>query len=209
MSRYIIICEGQSEHAYLQRLQSFLDSKDENWTQPLQFTPICESTSNGYYDTVVATYRRQSRDNKKTYIKIWVDADIYVRQDSTPERKNRAKYLKKPTGIPDFLFSFHNFEDFLALHLDDTAIQSWHTAFDSTHAAKPLHSHDYLPLYKSVFPGYHKGIIAPDFITRESLLRLKINLDRPLISPPPEPSFRSFAQFLITAIDTEFPALLS
>lgn len=137
-----------------------------------------------------------------------MDDDIYVRQDSAAERRNRASYMSKTAGIPDFVFSFHNFEDFLALHLDDAALQHWHTSFDPAHVAKPLHSVDYLPLYESVIQGYRKGDLSPDFITKDSLLRLKTNLARPLVPAPAEPGFRSFANFLIGQIDAAFPDLL-
>ncbi len=48
----------------------------------------------------------------------------YFRQDSAAEMSNRASYMGKPVGIPDFAFSFHNFEDLLVLHMDDDAIHA-------------------------------------------------------------------------------------
>jgi hypothetical protein len=215
MPSYIMVCEGRSEFVYLQRLQSFLDSQASGWNVPLNFIPKIpanpdgDESGGGFYTNVTRCYRRQRNENKKLQIEVWVDDDIYVRQGSARERKNRESCLGKPIGIPDFLFSFHNFEDFIALHLDDAAIECWHTSFDTAHAAHPLHSVDYLPLYDSVFPGYRKGDLPPDFITRESLLRLKANLDRPLIQPSDDPRFRSFARFLIEQIDAAFPALLA
>jgi len=214
MPSYIMICEGFSERAYLQRLQSFLEAQTGEWPVPLLFIPrISVGTDGseqggGFYKDVVRCYKAQRRSNPHTSIEVWVDDDIYVRQDSAAERSNRARYMGKPAGIPDFVFSFHNFEDFLVLHLDDAAIQRWHTAFAPAHVARPLHSGDYLSLYKSVIPEYRKGDLSSDFITRESLLRLKANLARPLVSMPADPCFRSFARFLIEQIDAAFPALL-
>jgi len=215
MPRYIMVCEGYSERAYLQRLQSFLDSQTRNFEVPLSFIPKMPVNSDGdengggFYGNVTRCYRQQRRDNGTSKIEIWVDHDIYLRQDSAPERRNRASYLGKPTGIPDFLFSFHNFEDFLALHLDEQALQRWHTAFDPLHIAQPLHSGDYLPLYEAVIPGYQKGSLSPDFITCKSLSRLKANLERPLVPIPADTHFRSFAHFLIAQIDAAFPDLLA
>lgn len=215
MPSYIMVCEGFSERAYLQRLQSFLDAQTEDWSVPLRFIPKLPVNSDGdengggLYTNVTRCYKQQRKENKKSKIEVWVDHDIYVRQDSAPERRNVASYMGKPAGIPDFVFSFHNFEDFLALHLDDAAIQRWHTAFDPAHVAKPLHSVDYLPLYESVIPGYRKGDLSPDFITRDSLSRMKANLARPLVPTPADPRFGSFARFLIDQIDAAFPRLLT
>ena len=216
MASYIMVCEGISERAYLQRLQSFLDDQTAEWPVPLRFISRLPTSRDGseqgggFYKDVVKCYKAQRRSNPRSPIEVWVDDDIYVRHDSARDRKNRASYLGKPADIPDFVFSFHNFEDFLALHLDDDAIRCWHTAFDATgHAARPLHAVQYKPLFDSVLPGYRKGTLAADFITRESLLRLKANLARPLVPAPAEPSFRSFARFLIDQIDATFPDLLA
>ncbi|MBM4164092.1 MAG: hypothetical protein FJ222_06595 [Lentisphaerae bacterium] len=214
MPSFIMVCEGRSERAYLQRLQSFLDNQTLAWPVPLRFIPLLPSgrdgseQGGGFYKDVVKCYKDQSKLKKHPPIEVWVDDDIYVRKGSARERKNRESYLGKPAGIPDFVFSFHNFEDFLALHLDDAAIARWHSAFDPAHVAAPLHSNDYKKLYDSVFPGYRKGDLSPDFITRESLSRLKANLARPLVPPPADPRFRSFARFLIEQIDAAFPDLL-
>ena len=215
MLQYIIVCEGRSEFVYLQRLQSFLESQTGGWCVPLRFIQKLPTNADGdengggFYTNVTRCYRQQRKDNKKANIEVWVDHDIYLRQASAPERRNRARYLSKPAGIPDFRFSFHNFEDFLVLHMDDSAVQRWHAAFDSTgHAATPLHSDAYVPHFESVMLGYQKGDLSPDFITKESLLRLKSNLANPLIPAPTDPRFRSFARFLIDQIDAAFPTLL-
>ena len=215
MPQYIVVCEGYSERAYLKRLQSFLDKMAPEWPVPLQFIPIMAKNPDGTdkgggnYSNVTSCFRQQRKGNKKASIEIWVDHDIYFRQTSAPERRNRESYLKKPAGIPDFRFSIHNFEDFLVLHMEDSAVQRWHAAFDPAgHVATPLHSKAYMPLYAPVLPGYRKGDLSSDVITKESLLRLKGNLAKPLIPAPADPSFRSFAHFLIDNIDAAFPTLL-
>ena len=215
MPLFIMVCEGRSERAYLQRLQSFLDNETECWPVPLQFIPRLPvggdglEQGGGYYANILKCFKSERKKNRKSRIEVWVDDDIYVREDGERERENRASYLAKLGSIPDFHFSFHNFEDFLALHLDDAAIQRWHAAFDLAHVSRPLHSQDYLPLYEAVFPGYRKGDVPPDFITRDSLSRLKARLDRPLVPTAVEPSFCSFAHFLIEQIDAAFPSLLA
>jgi hypothetical protein len=209
MPQYIVVCEGRSELVYLQRLQSFLDAQTGPWDVPLRFIPkVPAAAGGGFYRNIINCYKDEHKQNKRHHFAIWVDHDIYFRQSSAEERRNSDRFLKH-TGVPTFLFSFHNFEDFLVLHMDDATVQRWHAAFVSTgHSINPLHSEDYMPLFESVLPGYHKGDLSPDFITKESLLRLKINLANPLIPTPDDPRFRCFAQFLVRQIDTAFPALL-
>lgn len=215
MPHYIMVCEGRSEYAYLQRLQSFLEAQATDWDVPLRFIPKIplhpdgSEQGGGFYRNVSSCYKIHRNANKNHLIQVWVDYDIYFRKSSAQERSNRASYLAKPSRIPDFLFSFHNFEDFLALHFDDATAQRWHSAFDDTHhAIYPLHADEYMPRFESVLSGYKKGSLDPDFISKESLLRLKKNLDMSLVAPTQEPHFRSFAEFLIDQIDRAFPNLL-
>lgn len=57
-------------------------------------------------------YRKCRRADKHTQIVIWVDIDIYVRNEGAVEERNAKGYAHKGE-LPDFLFSVMNFEDFL------------------------------------------------------------------------------------------------
>lgn len=212
MKRYIVICEGRSEYVYIERLQSFLDGLSVGWDVPLQFFPKIARTSSGFekgggdYRSVVAGYRWQRKKNKTAHIEVWVDHDIYLRND----RNNRDMYLAKPPGIPDFRFSFHNFEDFLVMHMENRQVQVWQSIFEPKgHFGAPLHSRDYEPLFQQIMPEYRKGFVSPDFISVGSLLRLRQNTQKPIISHGTDPKFGSFAGFLIGQLEEAYPALFA
>jgi len=133
-----------------------------------------------------------------------VDYDLYLRNN----RNNRDLYLNKPKGIPDFRFSFHNFEDFLVLHMEKAVIEKWCSFLEPTrHFLEPLHATDYIPLFQQVFPEYAKGDLPSDFITPEALNRLKRNSLHPIITPPADSQFPGFASFLIGQIEEAYPDL--
>ena len=211
MKRYIVVCEGRSEYVYLERLQSFLDSQATAFDVPLHFHPCKRNNADGsecgggFYKSVVTCYRQQYRNNRRTPIEIWVDHDLYLRNDY----HNRDLYLNRPAGIPTFRFSYHNFEDFIVMHKDEETVRKWHSLFAPTgHYTTPLHAIDYLPCLESVLPGYKKGDLSPDFISREALQFLKRNAVSPKIPPSGDANFGSFAVFLLGEIEAAFPGLL-
>ncbi len=203
MKQMILICEGRSEFVYIQRLQSFLDEQSTDWDVPLKFVP--GDAGGGSYGKVISRYKTERKDNKRARIEVWVDHDLYLRND----KGNMNQYLRKPSGIPDFRFSYHNFEDFLVLHMDDEKVREWTGCVHSTgHITTPLHTAEYSVMFEKIMPGYRKGGLSPDFISKESLWRLKQNNQKPIIPPSSAPGFTDFATFLINLIDEAFPSLL-
>ena len=153
---YIIICEGNSEYAYIQKLNRFLSENNYN------FTLIAKIVGTGHYKSVQQKYLYEHKNNPKLPIKIWVDKDTYVRNDEG----DKDNYAHKSAKIPDFLFSMMNFEDFLALHTDKK------TCSRRKHHLSPMKETEYLPLVKEyLFPNYSKGDI-PFEITSERLEQL-------------------------------------
>lgn len=207
MKQISVVCEGRSEYVYLQRLQSFLEKQADGWDIPLQFFPKeGPEVNGGDYRIAVANYKRVWNGNRRAHIEVWVDYDIYLRDD----RQNMAKYRSKPSGIPDFRFAFHTFEDFLVMHMEEALVGKWRAVFEPQgHFKTPLHSSKYEPLFQEIIPLYRKGTLSPDFITVESLKRLKKNMINPVIVPPPEPPFGNFGAFLIQQIEEAFPGLLA
>jgi hypothetical protein len=124
-TRHLIICEGESERTYLQRLLAFFDQQplpSGSFETPLRiFAPPNAVAQSGKFSSLKKLYSAVRKENKKVTIRIWADFDLYLRNDhhcATP-------YRSKPATLPDFLFSFHNFEDFLALHLADESFHRW------------------------------------------------------------------------------------
>ena len=126
-TRYIIVCEGESERAYLQRLQGFLDDQalpPDTFETPLRFIgPESALAKTGTFGKIKSAYNQTRRANKTASVLIWADFDLYHRNDC----QCATHYAAKTAGIPDFLFSFHNFEDFFALHFDGVPLAHWLT----------------------------------------------------------------------------------
>jgi len=210
ITRHIIIHEGLSERAYLQALQSFLEKQPlDGWKIPLRFIfPKNARVGNGKCANVLSTYRNVYKENKReSSIQILVDFDTYHRND----QNNQETYQNKPAKIPDFLFSFHNFEDFLALHFETARFESWKQAMQvQNHFQSPLHKGNHLSVFKTFLPSYDKGSLPVDFLTRHALQNLKKNKNALPISPHPAfPRAHSFADFLINEIDSIYPSLLT
>lgn len=213
-TRHIIVCEGESEWAYLQRLQGFLDDLElppDTFETPLQFIATKRSVvKGGEYKRMENHYRCTRKEHRKTSIEIWADFDLYHRNDF----KCADHYKAKPGGIPDFLFSFHNFEDFYALHFDGQPLSDW-LQFGGTagrrHFTTPLHSEGYLPEVERIFPGYEKGGLPAGFVSWASLRNLKANLHhQPMNSNPQNlQGIRSFAAFLVGEIERAYPGSLN
>lgn len=184
MSRYVIVCEGKSEWTYLQRLKGFLDDQavDQGAYLPaLQLIgPYNAVAKGGRFGTLKQQYKAtcKTERNKAGFIRIWADFDLYLRND----KNNATAYKSKgASGIPHFHFSFHNFEDFYALHLDDASFQRW-IAFGQqsrsgrqSHFAWPFHSEEYLQEFRRIVPDYRKGEIPSDFVSWTSLNNLRRN----------------------------------
>jgi hypothetical protein len=210
--RHIIVCEGESEWAYLQRLQSFLESEplaDGAFEPPLRFiVPQRVIVKGGSFGQMKSRYNQTRRENRNASIQVWTDFDLYHRNDN----RCAEHYAAKTAGIPDFRFSFHNFEDFFALHWDGAPLADW-LHFGSPagcgHFTAPLHASGYLPEIERIFPGYGKGQLSPDFISWASLKNLKSNLaHQPLSNPHNLANIRSFATFLVDQIDRAYPRAL-
>ena len=213
IKRHLIVCEGESEWGYLQRLQAFLDGQEVPpgaFEAPLRFIgPTHAIAKNGAFGKIKRTYNQTRKDNKTASIQVWADFDLYRRNDN----QSGDLYAAKTAGIPDFLFSFHNFEDFFALHHDGTALAEW-LRFGGlaglNHFTNPLHSSGYLPEIERIFPGYAKRGLPADFVSWESLRNLKANLShQPLASIPHNlQNVRGFAEFLIREIEAAYPFVL-
>ncbi len=159
----LLVCEGPSERAYIQKLNRYFDEEEI----PLQF--IARPSNGGQFSQVIRKYREQKRNNKKSIIKIWVDWDIYLRNDA----KNMDHYKAKPSDIPDFLFSYLNYEDFLTMHLDSEILNKWRLSCNKrNHFTSPSHSSEYIEEFVKFIGNYSKGEI-PFEINKQSLDNLK------------------------------------
>lgn len=156
----LVVCEGFSEKAYLQELNRYLDQND------YPFIFVAKPIKNGHFKPAKIKYTDVKKDNPKSIIYIWVDKDTYIRNDE----RDGEQYANKPKTIPDFLFNYNNFEDFIVMHLPSEKVTEWQEICrKKKHFEKPLHARDYIPLYKNyVINGYEKACM-PFPITEASL----------------------------------------
>lgn len=163
--RFLILHEGRkSETNYISSLNRFLrDSPQADPAEPISFVSLItgkeenkkDRNGSGCYTQVAKAYQTDRANNRNARIYIWVDFDIYARNDNG----NLDLYKQKGKSIPDFMFNHHNFEDFLAMHYPlEGEFGEWTTRCrNNGHLNCPLHSDSYLPEYTAVFPGYTKN----------------------------------------------------
>lgn len=176
----VVVCEGESEWTYLQRLNSALAALPfpNGWMQvPVRFIgrPKKTGVGKGAFKAIERELRKEMKQNPSAEKWAWVDADLYVRN-----YKDCGKnYRERATGIPPFYFTIFNFEDFLALHLDDDGFSRWVDVMtEAGHFNCPLYWDDYKCLFDKVMPGYRKGGLPADFISLASLGNLNRHLSQ-------------------------------
>jgi len=159
----IVVCEGPSERAYIQELNRYFDEEEIL----LQF--VAKPSNGGQFSLVKSKYREVRQNNKKSIIKIWVDKDRYFRNDAS----DMDHYKAKPLDIPDFLFSYMNYEDFLTMHLSSEKLNNWLFFCNKrNHFTAPSHSSEYLSEFVKFIGNYSKGEI-PFEINKQTLENLK------------------------------------
>ena len=188
---YCIICEGKSEAAYIQEFNKILRERG------ISINLRAKTINSGHYTEVVKQYRSVYKNRQKDKIDafiIWVDYDIYKRN----EQENDDKYRKKPARIPNFKFNFHNFEDFLIMHLPDSELSKWNKICNQqNHFSNPMPSLTYLQyIRENIFADYHKGELPYGILSSDSLTRLRARQSNKAVS------FKSdFAEFLLGLLD--------
>lgn len=142
---YLIICEGDSEFAYVQELNRFLNERGV----PVVFT-ACNAGGGGFKNLRQVCRTLKTRKNGRTYVV--ADKDIYQRDDNG----NGTAYGKEKDHMPPFLFQTWNFEDFLLMHFPLDVVSAWREeAARSGHLRNPLHGSVYLPIFQA-FCGRNK-----------------------------------------------------
>ena len=192
-----VICEGSSEVNYIVRLKAYLAELDVAWVRDVLLIPVNAGSGNFHVveQRIRAARRRQRHGNFMT----WVDYDIYLRNDNGC----RDAYLRRRKDVGAFYFSFHNFEDFLALHFDDSRYGAYRDAVTRTcHIGEPLHSGEYDGVFNPIycdFTGetYRKGMLSEDFVSKTNLDNLKRHLSERVIPPETKSGYGDFVEWLV------------
>jgi hypothetical protein len=124
-----------------------------------------------------------------------VDWDRYQRNDNS----DMDNYRSKPDDIPDFLFSYMNFEDFLSMHFNRPKMERWlSSCVGRNHFNAPSHNSEYIPAFTTfIGRNYSKGDMPID-IDCHSLNNLRAHQNDPSV-----PFKCDFAEELFRLIDTE------
>lgn len=172
-----IICEGVCEVAYLRNLSQLLVTAPDR-RDP--FKPMI--AGGGDYSRVKKVFDRLRRDDRhfKDHpqdIQIWVDWDIYLRN----EGDTLTSYENRDSDVQKFLFSYMNYEDFLALHMPDDVLWKWiDICRRHGHFETPMTAATYVPLFRALVGDYEKPFL-PFVLNRESFERLLKNCVDPNI----------------------------
>lgn len=136
-SVYLVICEGDSEVAYVQELNRFLNEQGKT----IVFQAV--NAGGGGFTTIRQCCRdRKTRKNGKTFV--IVDRDIYARNDSGAGEN----YEREKDVLPPFLFQSWNFEDYLLMHFPKDLLEEWRgISAINGHLTQPKHSEEYAPIY--------------------------------------------------------------
>lgn len=214
-TRILVVCEGASECNYLVHLQRLLRELPLRADGGVPLTLIGlpkdsdpltlqqKGVGTGVFGKVVMAYKCEHRKNPSARILVWVDDDLYVRDD----KACGTDYARRPSGIPDFSFSAHNFEDFLALHFPDEQFEAWKNMFAETgHFQVPLHGAEYEPYLQQVWPHYKKAELPLGFVSIESLCNMIRHLARlPPMADGPVNRVRTFAKDFSDILQQNYP----
>lgn len=218
--RYIVICEGKSDRAYLLALQSLLDGvlrPPEGWNEaPVRFIPRPEPSGvkTGYYDEVVPAYQREKRRNPKDEVLVWVDSDVYIWNISRKGIGTGDAYQSRDRErIPTFHFSYHKFEDFLVLHCGQRVFQKWKSIMmGKGHIQNhPLTRTEYAPEFQKVMPHYTKAMLPANLVNEIGIANLQKNCTDPdvVLAGALYPDGVPFAKFLVGVLQEFYPSLFS
>lgn len=224
--KVIVVCEGKSDVAYLNALQRFVENdiplRPGQDDPLLRFVPYPEllGTCTGAYDKIVEAYHEAVEMFAPDSVEIWVDADIYIRNEALnadPNKFNGTEYQSRPGDIPVFHFSYHNFEDFIALHCDDKTFGVWKSVVLNGHNAEtgkshhdhPLSRAEHAPLFQKVLPHYSKRK-TPFALSIAHLANLRRHLSDPDVQtmfPLLQPG-SAFGEHLLQLFDECYPGLI-
>jgi hypothetical protein len=173
---YHIICEGSSEEAYLQELNRYL--RECNSRVNIKVYNLCGSGDRVSYllSKIKNIYKKIRKGERKTpEIFIWIDNDLFLRKKLSKEELELK--IKKLKGILGVKYNYHNFEDFLIMHLPDKQVQNFHKICTlKNHFVSPLSGEDVIKIMQKIIPDYKKGHLPDTFeITTENLNRLNEN----------------------------------
>ena len=144
----LIICEGDSEYAYVQELNRYLNEQRSDMV-------LVPKNAGGGYFTNIRQYCRALKTKRNGCTFVLADEDIYFRDDN----HTGEQYEKEKDLVPPFVFQRWNFEEFLLLHCPREIVLEWiKTAELSGHLTAPKHSQEFLPLFQQFCENHKESL---------------------------------------------------
>lgn len=106
-SPFLVICEGRSEVNYIKELMQVRERLG------ITARIIPSDAHGGQCGDIVRAFDvlKRRNNNKTAQIRIWVDDDLYMRNQTGADKRCAAAFEKTPPDIKSkFRFSSHNFE---------------------------------------------------------------------------------------------------
>ncbi|MGQ4005176.1 hypothetical protein QIW49_01650 [Francisellaceae bacterium CB300] len=162
MKTIAIICEGKTEHNYIQALDSYIWNEGH---EDITLIPIkidgCRV--NNYLSVIHDCFAKNLRQ-KVNNVFIWLDKDIFVRagknidivsKEIIAKAKNSGMNKNTQTTI---IFNTMNGEDMMMLHENEEIAKQWYKIMQTkNHFSNPLVKKDYEPLVKTIYSKYKKN----------------------------------------------------
>lgn len=196
-NRWTIICEGDSECAYVNQLCRLLlaSGVQENF----QAIPV----GGGDFKLILGACKANKYTSRLPFFKVMLDYDRYKRNDRDCNKRYEA--AKKKIKLPDFLFQHHTFEDFLLMHCSVDIVRAWQVFAKAHFFNTPLTKGPYIERLKAFaqqHPGelawvtsYKKGEFPFSELTLDHLRNLFANNTTAALPP-----YSDFATFLKTLL---------
>jgi hypothetical protein len=166
---FYVVFEGNSERGYIEKLNRFLEENDI----PCYFKAPSELSLNGVISlkSIIKGYRGAKLKAKKEKIIIWIDNDLFERG-----KLNKEELRKKVNDSSVlFYFIYQNFEDFFAMHLENSEfLEHYNDCNAIRHFEKPLIWKEYRKIIENNIKGYKKGSLPDWFEIDKDVLKLAI-----------------------------------
>lgn len=160
ISFYHIVCEGDSEVFYLEKLGQFLHSKGIHLETSIKpYSPKKTKNKCVLTDPLhLLEYAKRLKKDKDEFqhpdvMCVLLDEDVFIRG-----KYNKNDFIQQCSlcGVTP-LFQKNNFEDFLICHLDSSKIECWKAIVSGYDA--PMTDKEIMDRIVNIIPNYKKGSI--------------------------------------------------
>jgi hypothetical protein len=167
---YYVICEGNSEENYIRELNKFFRENSVNCSfEPYNLKGIIPKT----FSKIKEIYGKvlNEKINRSEEIIFWIDDDVFKREELNKQKIRECFNRLQGGNRVRFCYNYENFEDWLAMHLEEEAFLSYYDECNQRgHFEKPMSKKEYEPLIKKVMSFYEKSKLPNEFELNKNTL---------------------------------------